>query len=95
MSKIIHCHTLSACPDPSENMGTVGIGLAEHRLTVGNHPNNHLLAAPLTLFHLRGQIMASYWDVPNNFKHFRWDLLSNCMCVVLVTASAQSTLFSR
>ena len=49
-SKIIDCHTLSVCPGPAENMGTVGTGRAEHRVTVGNRPNNHLLAAPLTLF---------------------------------------------
>ena len=94
-SKIIDCHTLSVCPGPAENMGTVGTGQAEHRVTIGNHPNNYLLAAPLTLFDQGGQIMHFVLGCPSQFKHFRRDLLSNCMCVVLVTASAQFTLFSQ
>ena len=64
-SKIIDCHTLSVCPGPAENMGTVGIGRAEHRVTVGNRPNNHLLAAPLTLFDQGGQIMPFVLGCPN------------------------------
>ena len=64
-SEIIDCHTLSVFPDPVENMGTVGIGSAKHKVTVLNRPNNHLLAASLIIFQPRGQIMAFILGCPN------------------------------
>ena len=51
-------------------MGTVGIGRVEHRVTVGNRPNNHLLAAPLTLFDQGGQIMPFVLGCPNQLSTF-------------------------
>ena len=50
---------------PVENMGTVGTGRAEHRVTVGNRPNNYLLAAPLTLFDQGVQVIPFLLGCPN------------------------------